>query len=60
MDSREYLIEFPDGDEEKYAANVIAENLYLQADSEGRQYAVMKAMLITVRMQWRFQRMMAL
>ena len=27
MDSREDWIEFPDGDEEKYAANVIAENL---------------------------------
>ena len=42
MDSREYWIEFPDGDEEKYAANVIAENLYSQVDSEGRQHAVMK------------------
>jgi len=42
MDSREYWIEFPDGDEEKYAANVIAENLYLQVDSEGQHYAVMK------------------
>ena len=42
MDSREYWIEFPDGDKEKYAANVIAENLYSQVDSEGRQHAVMK------------------
>jgi len=50
MDSREYWIEFPDGDEEKYAADVIAENLYLQVDSEGR---------LTVRMQRQFQRTMA-
>ena len=42
MDSREYWIEFPDGDEEKYAANVIAENLYSQVDSKGWRYAVMK------------------
>ena len=42
MDSREYWIEFLDGDKEKYAANVIAENLYSQVDSEGRQHAVMK------------------
>lgn len=41
LDTREYWIEFPDGDQEKYAANVIAENLYSQVDSEGRQYAVM-------------------
>ena len=32
MDSREYWIEVPDRDEEKYAANVIAENLYSQVD----------------------------
>ena len=42
MDSREYWIEFPDGDEGKYAANVVAENLYSQVDFEGRQYAVLK------------------
>ena len=38
LDTREYEVEMPDGSTAEYAANVIAENLYAQCDSEGRQY----------------------
>jgi hypothetical protein len=34
LDSREYLVEFGDGEVLEYSANVIAENLYAQVDSE--------------------------
>ena len=43
MDTREY--KFPDGDTERYAANVIAENLYSQVDEEGRQFALIKEII---------------
>ncbi len=36
------MVEFPDGSSEAtYSANVIAENMLLQCDSEGRQYLVL-------------------
>jgi hypothetical protein len=38
LDTRAYEVEMPDGSTAEYAANVIAENLYSQCDSEGRQY----------------------
>ena len=42
FDTREYVVEFTDGSTENYFANVIAENMYAQIDSEGRQYQLMK------------------
>jgi len=36
IDTSEYLIEMSDGSTDQYAANVIAENLFSQVDSEGR------------------------
>ena len=42
MDTREYEVEFIDGTTERYSANIVAENLYSQCDSEGNQYLVLK------------------
>ena len=42
LDTREYFLEFPDQSCERYSANVIAENLYSQCDSEGRRFSVLK------------------
>ncbi len=38
FDTREYIVEFTDGSTENYFANVIAERMYAQVDSEGNQY----------------------
>ena len=45
LDSREYRVEFDDGEVLDYAANVIAENLYSQVDSEGRRYLLMDSII---------------
>ena len=42
LDTREYDVLFPDGSTESYSTNVIAENLYSQVDSEGRQFYILK------------------
>jgi hypothetical protein len=42
FDTREYVVEFTDGTEENYFANVIAENMFSQVDNEGRQYLLME------------------
>ena len=42
LDTREYVVEFSDGSTAEYNANVIAENLFSQIDSEGRQYVLLK------------------
>jgi len=41
LDSREYVVEFPDGSTDAVTANIIAENMYSQIDSEGRSYAIL-------------------
>ena len=41
FDTREYDIEFTDGSIEKYTANIIAENMYAQVDSEGHQHLLL-------------------
>jgi hypothetical protein len=40
-DTREYVVEFTDGTTENYFANVIAECMYAQVDSEGNQYQLL-------------------
>ncbi len=35
FDTRLYQVQFPEGQVEEYSANVIAQNLYSQLDSEG-------------------------
>jgi hypothetical protein len=42
FDTREYEVEFTDGSREKYQANIIAENMFAQVDSEGNQYLLLK------------------
>jgi hypothetical protein len=41
LDTRIYEVTFPDGHSAKYAANIIAECIYLQVDSEGNQYVLL-------------------
>jgi hypothetical protein len=42
LDTRKYEVELLDGTIEEYYANIIAENLFSQVDSEGRQYILLK------------------
>jgi hypothetical protein len=41
MDTRKYVVEFPDGRSDEYTANVIAQNMYAQCDAEGNQFNLM-------------------
>jgi hypothetical protein len=41
FDTREYVVEFTDGSTKNYFANVIAECMYAQVDSEGNQYQLL-------------------
>jgi len=41
LDSREYLVEFLNGQEAIYRANIIAENLLAQVDEEGKRHLLM-------------------
>jgi hypothetical protein len=38
LDSRIFIVQFPDGDEKDFAYNILAEHLYSQLDSEGNQH----------------------
>ena len=41
LDTRTYEVEFPDGQKTEVAANIIAQNMYAQCDSEGNQYLLL-------------------
>jgi hypothetical protein len=41
FDTREYEVKFTDGTIERYAANVIAENMYAQVDDEGNMFQLL-------------------
>ena len=43
LDTRVYQVEFPDGAEMEYAANLIAENMWAQCDVNGNQTLLMDA-----------------
>jgi transposase len=45
LDSRTYDVEFPDGAEAEYSANVIAENMWSQCDLEGNQYLLLDSIV---------------
>jgi hypothetical protein len=45
LDTRSYLVEFPDGAEMEYTANTIAENMYAQCDVDGNQWLLMDAIV---------------
>jgi hypothetical protein len=40
-----YQVEFTDGEEGEYAANIIAQNMYAQCDSEGNQFLLLDAFI---------------
>ena len=42
LDTCVYEVQFPDGHTEEYAANIIAESLYLTIDDKGHTYLIMK------------------
>jgi hypothetical protein len=42
LNTRTYETVFPDGRSDEYTANVIAENMYSQCDTEGRHYNMME------------------
>jgi hypothetical protein len=41
LDTRIYEVTFPDGHSAEYSTNTIAEHLYSQVDSEGKQYMLL-------------------
>ena len=45
LDSRLYLVEFPDGKEAEYAANLIAESMIAQCDLDGNQHLLLNAVV---------------
>ena len=45
MDTTEYDIEYEDGSINHYFANIIAENIYQEDDSEGCNFMVMKEII---------------
>jgi hypothetical protein len=45
MDTRTYFVEFPDGAEMEYTANMIAENMWAQCDVDGNQWLLMEAII---------------
>lgn len=45
LDTREYVVEFPDGATDVFTANLIAENLYSQVDADGKTYTLLDEIL---------------
>jgi hypothetical protein len=45
IDSRTYNVMFPDGSEAEYTANIIAENMWAQADLDGNQYLLLDSVI---------------
>jgi hypothetical protein len=42
FDTRLYQVQFPEGQVEEYSANIIAQNLYSQLDSEGHRFVLLE------------------
>ena len=45
LDSRIYEVQFSDGTEQEYMANLIAESLYSQVDADGNQYLILQEII---------------
>ena len=45
LDTRTYGVEFPDGSHAEYSANIIAQNMYSQCDTEGNLYLLLKSIV---------------
>ena len=43
LDTRFYDVKFPNVTEKEFAANIIAQNMYLQRDADGNQYLLIDA-----------------
>jgi hypothetical protein len=41
LDTHKYVVEFPDGMEQIYSANFLAENMIAQCDEEGNQFILL-------------------
>jgi hypothetical protein len=45
LDTREYIVEFEDGNEAELNANLIAEAMYVQCDPNGNQYVLLDSLV---------------
>jgi hypothetical protein len=45
LGTREYVVEFDDGEQLEYATNIITKNIYAQVDAEGRSYMLMESII---------------
>jgi len=45
LDTRSYVVEFPDSEVSEYAANVIAENMWAQCDLDGQQRIILDSIM---------------
>ena len=45
LDTREYTVEFDDGDVSELTANLIAESMYAQCDPDGNQYVLLDSLI---------------
>ena len=45
LNTRQFIVEFSDGDEDELAANVIATNMYAQCDPDGNQYVLLDSLI---------------
>jgi hypothetical protein len=41
LDTSKYVVQFPDGMEQIYSANLLADNMIAQCDEEGNQYTIL-------------------
>ena len=45
LDTRKYVVEFPDGEVSEYTANIIAENMIAQCDADGYDVRLLEAII---------------
>jgi hypothetical protein len=45
LDTRTYKVKFPDGGQTEYSANVIAQSMWSQADTEGNQFLLLDSII---------------
>jgi len=45
LDSRIYIVQFPDGETRDVSYNTLAEHLFSQVDSEGNQYQLFREII---------------
>ena len=45
LDTREYILQMPDGSTEQYTANAVAENLYSDIDNFGHTFTILNELI---------------